>query len=200
MYKSILFRRDRRVRWVMAPLALFALGMLLAAPQHNVTAGSEYIDDGGFEAGVDSGNWNEKSTNFGTPICSLAICGSGAGTAGARTGSFWAWFGGASTTAEKGSLTQKVKFPAGGKAKLRFYLWIGDTSDDGKDWVKVLVDGQKVFKAKETQGGNYPSYTLVQKKLDQFADGAKHKVQFKNKCSGDGNSNFNIDDISIMVE
>ncbi|NUM55521.1 MAG: hypothetical protein HUU46_17875 [Candidatus Hydrogenedentes bacterium] len=189
------------MRWV---LPLIAVAVLVAAPNHGAVAGDNKVEDGSFEAGRNSGFWKEKSTNFGTPICIVSSpsevpCGDGEGTALPRTGVYWAWFGGADTFVEKGSLTQNVKFPSGGSAKLRFYLWIGDSSPDGKDSLTVLVDGQKVFKVKENNTG-YSSYTLVQKNLDQFADGQRHKVQFKNRCTGDGNSNMSVDDISITAD
>ena len=181
-----------------ALLGLGALGLLAMVPDHAAIAAGDAIDDGGFEAGRNAGIWKETSTNFGTPICSFASCGDGTGTAGPRGGSYWAWFGGASTKEEKGSLTQTVKFPSGGAAKLRFYLWIGASSPDGKDYVKILIDGQKVFSVKENST-KYGAYTLVTKDVGQFADGQKHKIQFKNKCSGDGSSNFNVDDVSLTA-
>jgi hypothetical protein len=200
MYSKFIFvGNGPKPRWAAVSIALLSLGMLIAAPRNDVAAGTNKVEDGSFEAGRNAGIWIEKSTNFGTPICSFAACGDGAGTANARTGSFWAWFGGASTFEERGSLTQNVKFPSGGSAKLRFYLWIGDSSPDGKDYLKVLVDGQKVFSAKESST-KYDSYTLVLKDVSQFADGQKHKVQFKNKCTGDANSNFSVDDVSITAD
>lgn len=187
----------------------FAAAWLLAAPHHDVTAGSNKVEDGSFEAGRDSDFWVEKSVNFGTPICSFAICGDGNGTADARTGSFWAWFGGAAEFEEVSSLTQNVKFPSGGSAKLRFYLWIGDKGDDAsnKDYLKVLIDGEKVFSVRENNTKYDDGYVLVEKDVSQFADGQKHKLQFRNKCFGDtagqptqsDNSNFNVDDVSITA-
>ncbi len=200
MHKSIGVGIKGTLCWAMVPLVLFSIGIImLAAPHKHVAAGSNMVDDGSFEAGRNAGIWIEKSTNFGTPVCSFAVCGDGAGTANARTGSYWTWFGGADVFAEIGSLTQKVEFPSGGSAKLRFYLWIGDSSPDGKDYVKVLIDGQKVFSVKESST-KYDTYKLVEKDVSQFADGQKHKVQFKNKCTGDGNSNFNVDDVSITAD
>lgn len=195
-----------------ARLLLTGIGvaLLLAAPNHEVAAGNNKVDDGSFEAGRDGGFWVEKSVNFGTPICSFAVCGDGSGTAEARTGSFWAWFGGAAENEEVSSLTQKVKFPSGGAAVLRFYLWIGDKGEDAsnKDYLKVLIDGEKVFSVKENNTKYDEGYVLVEKDVSQFADGQKHKVQFKNKCFGDtvtnplqsDNSNFNVDDVSITAD
>lgn len=49
--------------------------------------------DSGFEAGTPNPYWTEASINFGSPLCTVATCGSGGGT-GPHTGSWWAWFGG----------------------------------------------------------------------------------------------------------
>ena len=204
MLRSSAIRKKLAFRLLLTGLAV---AMLLTAPNHEVAAGNNKVKDGSFEAGRDGGFWVEKSTNFGTPICSFAVCGDGAGTAEARTGSFWAWFGGAAESEEVSSLTQKVKFPSGGSAVLRFYLWIGDKGEDAsnRDFLKVLIDGQKVFSVKEINTKYDDGYVLVEKDVSQFADGLKHKVQFKNKCFGDtagqptqsDNSNFNVDDVSI---
>ncbi len=197
MLRTFVFRKKHAFRLI---LAGFGAAMLLAAPNHDVAAGNNKVKDSSFEAGRDNDFWVEKSTNFGTPICSFAECGSGTGTAAARTGSFWAWFGGASNLVEISSVSQKVKFPAGGSAKLRFYLWIGADSPDGKDYLKVLIDGQKVFSTKEGNTKYDDGYVLVEKDVSEFADGQKHKVLFKNKCTGDGSSNFNVDDVSITSD
>lgn len=173
---------------------------LIAAPGHQAAAGSNLIDDPSFEAGRNGGIWKERSTNFGTPICSFAVCGDGAGTAGPRTGSYWAWFGGADDQEEIGVLQQRVRFPSGGSAFLRFYLWIGDSSPDDKDWLRVFIDGQRVFKVKENSSVYDNGYVEVEIDVSAWADGEKHKILFKNKCTGDGNSNFNVDDVSLMAD
>src|SRR5690242_10237461 len=38
--------------------------------------------------------WWQSSTNFGTPLCTVADCTNGGGTAGPRSGNVWSWFGG----------------------------------------------------------------------------------------------------------
>ncbi|MGK2924645.1 MAG: hypothetical protein ACSLE2_03405, partial [Lysobacterales bacterium] len=66
------------------------------------------IGDPGFEAGTPNPEWTEESNNpIGTPICEVAVCGSGGGT-GPSEGSFWAWFGGVPNTTQEGSLSQAV--------------------------------------------------------------------------------------------
>lgn len=178
-------------------VATTALCMFALSPKHVVLAAGERVKDGSFEAGPNGGFWNESSSNFGTPLCSFAVCGSGSNTAAPRTGSYWVWFGGADTHVEDASVSQRVKFPTG-SATLRFYLWIGDSSPDGKDWLRVSIDGQRIFNVKENSTVYDNGYVLVQKDVSQFADGLKHKLVFKNKCTGDGNSNFSVDDVSIQ--
>ncbi|MDZ4860894.1 MAG: hypothetical protein SGI88_18115 [Candidatus Hydrogenedentes bacterium] len=188
-----MFRAVKRYNVVLGVLVAAAL---VVTPHHAAIAGSN-LADGGFEAGRFAGVWKEASTNFDTPICSFAVCGDGSGTAEARSGSFWAWFGGSDDNVEKAKLQQNVRFPSGGNATLQFYLWIGDSSPDGKDWLRVFIDGDRVFNVKESSNQYDDGYTLVSIDVSAYADGAKHKLLFKNKCTGDGNSNFNLDDVSI---
>ena len=54
--------------------------------------------------------WGQSSTNFGTPLCTVADCGDGGGTAGPRTGTVWAWSGGTNAD-EQATLTQSVTIP-----------------------------------------------------------------------------------------
>jgi len=65
-----------------------------SAPRAPRAPSADVIQDGSFEAGTPNPFWSESSTAFGSPICSVGLCGSGGGTAGPRTGSYWVWFGG----------------------------------------------------------------------------------------------------------
>ena len=53
-------------------------------------SGTNILRDGGLESGQYGGTWAESSINFGTPICSVDLCGSGTGT-GPVNGEYWAW-------------------------------------------------------------------------------------------------------------
>ncbi|HET9494904.1 MAG TPA: zinc-dependent metalloprotease family protein, partial [Chloroflexia bacterium] len=75
------------------------------------------IVDGSFEAGSPNPYWDEGSTNFGTPLCDAASCGTGGGTAGPRTGAWWSWFGGVQAV-EDAFVSQSVNIPAGSQATL----------------------------------------------------------------------------------
>ena len=77
----------------LASLFRFISILIGLLPVTLATAASGAIDvvtDGGFEAGQYGGTWTEYSVNFGTPICSVAICGSVSGT-GPRSGTYWLW-------------------------------------------------------------------------------------------------------------
>ena len=154
----------------------------------------ESVQDGGFEAGTVPTFWTQSSTNFGTPICSLATCGGGAGTAGARSGTWWAWLGGAEL-ARSAAVSQSMTLPPG-IARLRFYLWIGARSGNGTDAFRVLLDGTPVFTATEATPG-YTAYTLVDLDVSAFATGGSHLLRFESTTTGPEITNFNVDDVTL---
>jgi len=165
----------------------------------SLNAQTELVTDGGFEAGPGGGAWIEASTNFGTPICDLALCGNGTGT-GPRTGTYWAWFGGIPATVETGSVTQSFVIPSGGTVTLTF--WLEQIICDGPtDFLEVTVDGNVVF---STDGAS-PLCTVLgysQQTVDisTYADGASHTLEFNSTTFSvnGGNTNFFIDDISVI--
>lgn len=150
--------------------------------------------DGGFELGTPNPRWDERSTNFGTPLCTVGTCGTGGATAVPRRGTWWAWFGG--VAAETSSLTQPVTLPAGA-AWLRFWLWNGASSGNGTDNLRVLVDGVPLFTAVEGAPAYTAGYTPVQVDLTPFADGGAHALQFEFASSGPRITSFSVDDVLL---
>ncbi|MBK9924361.1 MAG: M4 family metallopeptidase [Anaerolineales bacterium] len=143
--------------------------------------------------------WAQYSTNYGSPLCTIADCGDSAGTAGPRTGSVWGWLGG-TTNNEAASLTQVVYFPDGYPSlKLKFYLWIGRASSgsDANDKFTVLIDNVPVFSANATQKNSYSSYKQVSVDVSGFATNALHTIKFYTETSGQV-VNFNLDDVSLV--
>jgi len=157
--------------------------------------------DGGFETTnsttLVNPSWPSTSTNFGTPFCNAAGCGNGGGTANARTGTFWCWFGGI-TGAEAGSIQQSVVIPAGAtNATLNFYLWVGFVTAPFDATMKVMVDGVTVQTITEPSVAE-SGYTLRSVNLSAYANDAAHTIRFEyNQSSGSGNSNFNLDDVTL---
>ena len=155
---------------------------------------SEAVQDGGFEAGQVPTFWTQSSTQFGTPICSVALCGDGLGTAAARTGTYWTWLGGAKGVRDA-SVQQSVTLPPG-IARLRFYLWIGARSGNGTDVMRVRLDGTPIFTATDATPG-YDAYTLVDLDVSTFATGGSHLLRFESTTSEV--TSFNVDDVSLTA-
>ncbi|HEU0041526.1 MAG TPA: hypothetical protein VFQ15_04155, partial [Jiangellaceae bacterium] len=154
---------------------------------------SNAIVDGSYEAGPFSGNWNEFSTNFGTPLCDVGSCGTGTGT-GPNTGLIWAWFGGIPAF-EEGSTSQAVTIPVGATT-LDFYLEIPVGSGNGVDFLEVTIDGIQEYLVLES-AGPYLGYALQQVDISGYADGGVHTIDFHSICTGTDVTNFFVDDVSI---
>ena len=169
-----------------------------------VCAPGNIVNDGGFETtspfDLTNPSWATTSTNFGSPLCDAGNCGTGGGTAGARNGSFWSWFGGAgAATAEAGSLQQSVIIPVGATVNLNYYLWIGAVTAPFDATMRVLVDG--AVQTTHTEPAVAESgYTLRTLSLSSFADGNPHVIRFEySNSAASGNSNFNVDDVSVDI-
>ncbi len=157
---------------------------------------ADIIQDGSFEAGSPNPYWEEFSTNFGTPICDAGACGTGGGTAGPRTGAFWAWFGGIPAVYEQGYLRQTLVIPAG-SASLSLWLWIGTTGGPVEDYFNVTVDGDEVFRATADEQPLYSTYTQVVVDISAYADGGSHIIELQSETFGTTTSNFNVDDVVL---
>jgi len=160
--------------------------------------GANVVADPSFEDGTPNSFWAEASTNFGTPLCDELGCGNGGGTAGPRTGAWWAWFGGAGTSFELGSVEQSVVIDSG-TATLEFYLWNGASSGNGVDDLVVSIDGNTVFSVIEGDPAYTGGYTLVQVDVSAYADGNAHDLLFESTCTGTNTTNFSVDDVSLTV-
>jgi hypothetical protein len=156
------------------------------------------VTDPSFESAHPNPHWIENDNMFGTPLCiGQSDCGYWT-NARPRSGSGWAWFGGAAVPYHTASLAQTVTFPACGVATLQFYLWIGYSFGGGADdQFFARVDGVTVFSANATQTGTYPSYKPVSVNVGRFANGAPHTIEFShvNQYNDVG---FHLDDISLV--
>jgi uncharacterized repeat protein (TIGR01451 family) len=156
--------------------------------------------DGSFEAGSPSTDWAEASTNFGTPLCTIAACGQGTGT-GPRTGDWWAWFGGIAAP-ETGSVTQSVTIPTGATT-LSFWVEfpVCVTANGAGDFVRVQVDGNELWREDATAARcNTVGYQQVTVDVSAFADGGAHTLSFNSTITGNtSGSNFFVDDVEILA-
>jgi PKD repeat protein len=156
------------------------------------------VTDGGFENGPSSVNWTASSTNFGTPVCSIALCnGTGSGTGPYGSGTYWSWFGGANVF-EEGSMSQSMVIPVG-TATLLFQLE-QKVCDSPSDFLKVAVDADTLF---VTDGSSILcgtlGYTLQNVNLDAYADGNLHTIKFFSRTYSlnGGISNFFVDEVVL---
>jgi subtilisin family serine protease len=154
---------------------------------------ADVIQDGGFEAGTPNPFWDEGSTNFGTPLCTVASCGAGGGT-GPRTGSWWAWFGGINAV-ETGFVRQMVTLDTGA-AELSFWLEIPAASGTGNDFLEVSLDGTVIFSVTDADAGDYATYTEVVVDVSAFAGGT-YELSFDSSIFGGGTTNFFVDDVAL---
>jgi hypothetical protein len=164
-----------------------------AAPRVTAPDATNVVNDGSFEAGSPNPFWAEASTNFGTPLCDP-----GCGGAGARTGDWWVWFGGAgASTAEVGSVTQAITIPTG-LAKLNFWLTLGGS---GTGNVTVTLDSTVLFTANQTMTPTFGAdYALVSLDVTAFADGQSHTLMFaESDPATPGSFNAFVDDVSLDI-
>jgi len=158
---------------------------------------AEAVMDGGFEGGFPNVYWDEYSYNFGTPLCTVAGCGTGTGT-GPNTGDWWVWFGGISSY-EEGFITQTVTI-GDTATDMTFYLE-QIVCDSAADYLEVLVDSNQIF---VTDGASdlceVLGYSLQTVDISSYADGAEHTIVFHSETFAEnaGGSNFFVDDVSIF--
>jgi hypothetical protein len=174
-------------------LLIALTGSLLAAAP---ASGAELLGDGSFEAAVvgNSPSWVEADNGaMGSPICG-PICGDGGGTAGPRTGTSWAWFGGGLAGVHTSSLAQTVTIPAG-TATFSFFLRIG-LAGDGDETLTAKIDSTPLFAATGLTPG-FAGYAPVTMNASAFANGGAHTVRLEYTNAAGIDPNLNVDDVSL---
>jgi len=152
------------------------------------------LQDPGFEDGPPHDAWNPSSSNFGTPLCDLDSC----GYDGARTGSWFLWFGGYSGGEEEGSVSQTLVIPDTA-TELRLYKRLA-VCDSGTDFAELLIDGNQLM----VQSGDDPDcgesdYVPVTIDISAYADNAEHTITLHSvtySVNG-GPTNVFFDDLSL---
>jgi hypothetical protein len=123
-----------------------ALVARATSPAAAPPCGPSIVADGTFEAGFPWPVWtNQYSLAFGTPLCDVPSCGTGAGTAPPYAGGNWAWFGGWPFGEEQAGLGQSLTFPHDVDLKLRFQMRIGAVTAPYTDKLIVKIDGVNVI-------------------------------------------------------
>ncbi len=164
------------------------------------------VTDASFEAGSPNPNWTESSTNFTSPLCTIANCGSGSGT-GPRTESWWGWFGGlGGGSHELAKLEQSVTITAGAAATLKFYFEAPACSLTGVDTFKIFIDNTLVYSTDNSDPScGSLGYVLRSANVSAWADGQAHTLLLEGETFGGTGgalntriTNFMVDDIEIV--
>ncbi|MCA0355054.1 MAG: carboxypeptidase regulatory-like domain-containing protein [Chloroflexi bacterium] len=182
-------------------------------PAHLRSAGSkqtapaaEVVQDGSFEATVAAGNsnsnpfWSQSSTNFGVVFCTTA-CDPNSTSDVPHTGTWFAWFGGIDNTmpTETATMQQSFVAPTGSSGTLSFWMFITAVADRPNDFMRVLIDGNEVYRVTNPERTGFPTYTLVEVPINAsaLAAGTNHTLTVESVVQAGGNSNFFLDDISL---
>jgi hypothetical protein len=169
-----------------------------ATPIASPCGSPNVIADPTFEAGAPWANWTvQTSTNFGTPLCNTAVCGTGGGAAPPYAGDNWAWFGGADAV-ETATLGQNVTIMAGGQATLSFVMRIGTVSPPFTDVLNVRVDGIIVQSYSEDTVIEF-AYSPRTIDLSAFANGASHLILFEYIGPTTGTSSYAVDNVTLTT-
>lgn len=181
----------------------YAVGERLGRPAPesiNAPAGAGIVADPSFEDGTPNSFWTEASTNFGTPLCTVAACGSGTSAQPVRTGTWWAWFGGAAGT-ETGSMSQSISIPANSNATLDFGFQapVCVTASGANSFIEARINGTSVWRADATNAlcNVTTGYALQSVNISQYA-GQTVTLSFDSTTTG-GVTNFFVDDVQVTA-
>ena len=184
-----------------------SIGMVAAVPFAPAAHAAEVLLDGGFEAATGSPpvspSWTEADSitgaSPGSPLCDAPYCTTGSGTAGPRSGTKWAWFGGypSGNAGHTASLAQTVTIPAG-QANLSYYYRNGVVSSPFTATLTVKIDSTVVKTHTEASSAE-SAYALQTVDVSSFADGGTHTVSFSYQNPTAGANNMTVDDVSLTV-
>lgn len=156
------------------------------------------VRDGGFEAGFDTADWIQGSTNFGSPLCTLAFCGN---VVGPRSGQFWAYLGGTFADAESGWVEQSGVIGPD-QQTLIFHVQAGTvvgSTPDGSALFDVTIDGDSIFSIDQGNAAAYAgAYTRVSIDVSAYADGDVHTLRFAIDRAADSTlPDIHVDDVGM---
>lgn len=153
--------------------------------------------DPSFEEYTPNPYWDEYSATYGTPLCTVADCGTGTGT-GPNIGDVWTWFGG-SSAGDDGYVSQDVMMLPG-TAEMTFYVEQYVCGAAGaSNYMSLAIDGTEIWRTDGTDPAcGVLGYRLVTVDVTEFADGDTHEIMF-DSVTVDG-ANFFLDDVELNLE
>jgi hypothetical protein len=139
-----------------------------------LTSRAQLVDPS-FEGGTDASGWAQASTNFGTPLCTVDLCGDCGGGCSSYDGDWFVWFGGAQAgTEELGNVNQVLTIPDGNAASITFWCAIGNPGDSLSSEHAVVYIDDEVLWTLDASMTNYYTYTQKTIDLSAYADGQTH--------------------------
>jgi len=177
---------------------VFAFVIFSVLVQGYISAQTQALADTSFElTGAGGTQWTSTSTNFGTVICKVSVCGNCNGLCIPKTGTYYAWFGGTANN-ETGTLTQSFTTASGGIADLVFWLKI-PAAGGATDSIVVQMDGNTIwYKTGPDTAGFESAYKKVVIDLGNF-DAGNHTLHFRSRNANNITYNVLIDDVSVVV-
>ena len=168
-------------------------------PPQPPVPGSNAVPESGFESGTPNPVWAEASTNFGTPLCD-DNCGI---PDGANTGNWYVWFGGVFVF-EEASVQQSLLIAAT-DTELTLARQVA-ACDSADDFVRLTLDGNTVWEVdgSSTDCGElaYSTETIELSSAPggPYNDDSVHTIRVESTtvATNGSNSNFFIDDVSIL--
>jgi len=169
---------------------------------------SQILMDTSFEGGTPNTAWTESSTNFGTPLCTSADCGTAGSSNPVHSGTWFAWFGGYAGGLEQSSVQQSITIPANAQSATLTYWLEAPICDVLIDFV-VNLDGTQLQYWTEPAGpspyagcGVTPGWAQQTIDVSSFADGVAKTLSIEVTQDGTGStsgSNFLVDDVELTI-
>ena len=173
--------------------------ILFGPPQDQLAApavGTNLFRDPSFDNSYKSNQYWIQA--LGDTICIWWDPACGLNGAGYHSGGGWACFGCLGSNFD--DIYQDVTFPRCG-ADLEFYLYIGLYIGPGQqygwnNYFTASIDNTEVFRAYGSEVNSYQPYTKKTIPLNQFANGAVHRVRFHSE-NLENFLWFNLDDVAL---
>jgi hypothetical protein len=164
-------------------------------------SGISQITDPSFETGPTGTAWTQASTNFGTPLCDAAGCGTCGGPCVPRTGSFYSWYGGAGGALETASVEQSVVIPNGTTGAIKLWVKIA-TAGPGiaGDKLDVSLDGNILATVTALDSVAYVDYAQLTVDVSSMTDGNAHTLRIEGFQSTTTVFNILVDDVEMTVD
>lgn len=164
-------------------------------------SGLSQIADPSFETGPTGTDWIQASTNFVTPLCSDASCGNGGGPCVPRTGTFYAWYGGAGGALETASVEQSVVIPNGTTGAITLWVKIANPGPGiAGDKLDVSLDGSVLATVTALDSAAYTEYTQLNVDVSSMTDGNAHTLRIEGFQSTTAVFNILVDDVEMTVD